>query len=66
MLENEGSLYIRSLVPVTLSDNQKIYAYVYIWNRDVDPNTYVPFENLPWKEEDPYFVEDFEEFLDYH
>lgn len=49
-LESEGSLYIRNLVPVTLeSANQIINAYVYVWNRDLNLNSYVPFEKLPWK-----------------
>jgi len=48
-LESEGSLYIRNLVPVTLENNNQINAFVYIWNMAVDPKSFVPLENLPWK-----------------
>ena len=48
-LESEGSLYIRELVSVTLENNQNIHAYVYVWNKAVNPQSYVPFEKLPWK-----------------
>lgn len=49
-LESEGSLYIRRLVQVALESNdERVNAYVYIWNRTVDQQSYVPFDKLPWK-----------------
>jgi gamma-glutamylcyclotransferase (GGCT)/AIG2-like uncharacterized protein YtfP len=51
-LENEGVLYTRRLVTIDLKSNKKVNAYVYIWNNAVNPQSYLPFEKLPWKPED--------------
>lgn len=48
-LEGEGSLYIRKNVQVILESKEVISAYVYIWNKAIDPQSYIPFEKSPWK-----------------
>lgn len=49
-LEGEGHLYKREKVIVFLNGAQHEVS-TYVWIRDVDDNTFVSFESLPWKSE---------------
>ena len=49
-LEGEGSLYIRKVLKVEMSNGLVQEAHAYIWNGSVDVERKVDFVNQPWKQ----------------
>ena len=48
-LEDEGDLYRREKVAVSLDEGPTVETWVYLWNRVPDPATRVPEERQPWR-----------------
>jgi len=49
--EDEGELYQRKKVKITLENKQKLEAWTYIYLHEVKEENYIPFEEQPWRDE---------------